>query len=59
MSKERQQQIEPLIPNYKKLAVLQRNKCKSNPIPVMALRAGLVAENLPANYGVMGPKTTR
>ena len=56
MSKERQQQIEPLIPNYEKISCITRNKCKSNPIPVMALRAGLVEENLPANYGAWAPK---
>jgi len=44
MSEERQHQIEPIISKHKNLRCITRSESKPNPIPVMALRAGLTEE---------------
>ena len=59
MSEERQQQIEPLLPQCEKFNALAKNITNVNRVlPIMALRAALMNEKLLVRYSTWTPKAS-
>ena len=56
MSDDRQQQIEPLLPQGKLIKCISKNITNTNRVPIMALRAALMNEATPILYNEWAPK---
>ena len=56
MSKERQQQIKPLLPQCEKIQCVTKIQNNAVLLPVMALRAALMDEKIPVRYSTWTPK---